>query len=154
MKRLVAFIRGRRIDRELTGEVEAHIAERVDDLVEAGTGEHEARQQALREFGNATRYVEISRGTWGWTWLDAMMRDMRYGLRMMRRTPAFTAAALVSLTLGIGATCAIFSVLHALLLTQLPFRAPENLVEIHQTHPRLPKGYVLGTSLPDLADWK
>lgn len=153
MKEILHFFRRRRIDRELAEEMEAHIAERVDDLMDAGMNQQEAWAQARREFGNTTRLAEISREVWGWTWLEASLRDLRYGLRMLRCSPGFTAAAALSLTLGIGASCAIFSVLHALLLTPLPFRPPEDLVEIYQTHARLPGGK-LGTSLADLKDWK
>jgi putative ABC transport system permease protein len=154
MRWLLNLIRSLRVRRELAEEIEAHLAERIDDLVDAGMSQQQARAQARREFGNTGRHAESSREVWGWTWIETCLRDMLHGIRMMRRSPGFTVAATLSLTLGIGASCAIFSVLHALLLTPLPFRAPENLVEIHQTHPRLPPGYKLGTSFADLLEWK
>jgi putative ABC transport system permease protein len=141
-------------NREFGAEIEAHIAERVDDLVESGMPPQAAREQAMREFGGTIRFAEQSGETWGWTWVETVLRDARLGVRSMRRTPAFTAAALLSLTLGIGASCAIFTVLHALLLTPLPFRAPQDLVHVYQSHPRMPPGYKSGTSLADLEDWK
>jgi putative ABC transport system permease protein len=139
--------------RDFGPEIEAHIGERVDDLVERGMSPRAAREQAIREFGGTIRFAEQSAEAWGWTWIETVLRDARHGLRAMRRTPGFTAAALLSLTLGIGASCAIFSVLHALLLTPLPFRAPQDLVHVYQSHPRMPPGYKSGTSLPDLKDW-
>lgn len=148
------LLQRRRQSRDLAEEMTAHIEERVDDLVERGVPARDARHQAIREFGGAIRYAELSREAWGWTWIGTLMRDARHGLRMMRHTPGFTAAALLSLTLGIGASCGIFSVLHALLLTPLPFREPQDLVHIYQSHPRMPRGYQSGTSFADLEEWK
>lgn len=118
----------RRLRREAAEEVASHLEERVDDLVECGLSEAEARQQAKREFGNVARIAEQSREEWTFTWLDQAIRDLRYGLRMLRRNPALAAVATLSLALGIGANTAIFSFIDAILLRSLPVRQPDSLV--------------------------
>ena len=128
MRWVLDMARHLRGKRELAEEVESHIQERVADLVESGVPEQEARSQAKREFGNPTLVVEASREVWGWMWLERFVQDVRYGLRMFRRSPGFTAVALLSLALGIGANTAIFSVFDALILKALPVRSPEQLV--------------------------
>jgi predicted permease len=123
---------------ELNQEILDHIDEKTANLVESGLPEHQARQRARREFGNPTLLTESSREVWGWTWLDRLRQDLRYALRQMRRGPAFTAVAVLSLALGIGANTAIFTVIDALLLKSLPVQQPEQLVKFS------------GTILPDI----
>src|SRR5271157_1831279 len=81
-----------------------------------------------RELGNLTLAAENARGVWGWAWLEGIVADVRYALRVLAKRPSFTAVAVVSLALAIGANAAIFSLMDALLWRELPVREPERLV--------------------------
>jgi predicted permease len=118
-------IRGRRND--VDDEIAAHIEEKTAELIDAGVPPQEARARARREFGNVGLISENSRSVWGWTWLERLAQDLRYGLRMLGRTPGFTAVAVLSLALGIGANTAIFGLLDVILFRMLPVESPEEL---------------------------
>jgi predicted permease len=133
MARLLNLLpwRRRRLEQDLDREMRYHIDRRIDDLRRSGVSDAEARRLVALEFGGALQVREDVRETWIWGWLDDLRRDIRYGLRMMRRGPAFTATAILSLTLGIGGAAAIFSLVNQVVLRSLPVREPDRIVQVN-----------------------
>jgi predicted permease len=128
--RLLNAVRPDRLSDDLDAELRFHIAERVDELIAAGLSEREARAEALRRFGNFTLQKERTRDMNIATWLEALLGDLRYGLRQLRLAPGFAAVAIASLALGIGANTAIFQLINELNFRALPVRSPGELVAI------------------------
>jgi putative ABC transport system permease protein len=115
---------------ELDEEIQAHLAMATRDRIERGEEPQAAELAARREFGNRALIQETTREMWGWTSLQQFRQDARYAIRGMRRSPAFTAVAVLSLALGIGANTAIFSLIDALMLRQLPVPEPQALFQV------------------------
>ena len=128
MKQL--FLR-RRIYGDLSDEIQAHLEEKIEELVARGMPRTEAAAAARREFGNVTLTREVSREVWRWPSIENLLADVGYGLRMLRRSPGSTAAVVMALALGIGMNTTVFSFVNALLL-RAPRRveAPDKLVEL------------------------
>jgi hypothetical protein len=128
-------IRRRRMGRAIAEDINAHLEEKVADLMDAGMPEAEARLRARREFGSPALTIEAARGVWGWIWLERLVQDGRHGARLMARSPGFTVVAVLSLALGIGANTAIFGLLDKIAWRMLPVRSPEELriVEVTRT---------------------
>src|ERR1700759_108821 len=105
------MFRWRSFDRELADEVETHILERIDELMESGMDRHEAEALARREFGNRTALLEPSREAWSFPTLESLLKDVFYGIRSIRQRPGFAAVVIATLALGVGANAAIFGLI-------------------------------------------
>src|SRR5580704_6126314 len=125
----------RREFRELSDEIQAHLEEKIEELLEAGMSKKEAEAAARREFGNVTLVEQDGRDVWRWLSTENLFADVRYGLRMLRRNPMFTAVGLLTIAIGIGANAAVFSVVNSVLLKPLNYPKAEELVSLHQTAP-------------------
>ena len=133
LRHLRAWVRRGRLDDDLREELAQHVAWKTEALVNDGIPEAEARRRAAVEVGNLTRLREQSRAIWGFPSVDSLLQDVRYGVRQMRRAPLFTAVAVLSLAIGIGASAAVFSLADAMLFKKLPVSDPDSLVVLRWT---------------------
>ena len=128
LRRCWFFVRRNRIAAEIAEEMRLHVELRTRRERQAASSAVTAGQRARRQFGNQARLVEESRDQLGFRWLDELVTDLRYGVRMVRRAPLPNAVVILTLAVGIGATVAMFTITDAALFRPLPVRAPEQLV--------------------------
>src|SRR5437879_2278245 len=128
--RFRALFQKPKLDVQMDDEMRSHIEMQTQENIEAGMNSEEARYAALRQFGWVESIKETCRDQRGVSWIENLVQDVRYGARKLRKNPGFTAVAVLTLAIGIGANTAIFSVINPILLRPLPFRDPERLVWI------------------------
>ena len=143
---------GRRssFEEDLSAEIEFHLDSLIEELQRGGLSRDEAVLRARREFGSRLRTREEARRAWQFSWVEHLASNIRYGLRQVRRNPAFAVIVVATLGLGIGANAAVFSAIDAVLLQSLPFPEGDRLMRVYQRNPKAP---VDQTAPARLADW-
>ena len=137
-RRIYFLLNRRKMQRELASDMEVH---------------REMLGQNRNDFGNPTLIAEHSREAWGWGWLDRLVQDFRYGVRILRKNPGYTLVALLALGLGIGVNTALFSVVYGVLLKPLPYAQGHQLVVLRQEFTKANQDK-LGFSVKEIADYR
>ena len=133
--RVRALFRRKAVEGELDEELRFHLERQVEKYVQGGLSREQAKRQAWMEFGGLEQAKEECRDARGVHFLDSLLQDMRYGLRILRKSPGFTAVALITLALGIAVNTTIFSVASGLLLRKPPVREPDRVMVISSFNP-------------------
>ena len=143
----------RRKDAEtnLEDELRFHHQQQIEKYMKSGLSEAEALRQIRMSFGGLEQVKEECQDAWGIRLAETLIQDLRYGARVLRKSPAFTLIALLTLALGIGANTAIFSILYGVLLRPLPYKEASRLIVLHET---TPKAGTVSASFPDFLDWR
>jgi macrolide transport system ATP-binding/permease protein len=142
------FPQWRRREEELEEEIQSHLRMAIRDRMQRGESAEDAESAARREFGNVGLIKETTRGVWGFGALETFWQDLRYGARMLLKQPGFTLMAILTLSLGIGANTAIFSVVNTALLRPPLAAQPEQMAQLD----KLEQGFGNHTSFPNYRD--
>ncbi|HEY0970344.1 MAG TPA: ABC transporter permease [Gemmatimonadales bacterium] len=134
-RRIRNLLHSRALDQELDDELRSHLEMEIEHNVRLGLDPDAARTKALREFGGVARTRDEARDARGLRGVEELARDLRHATRSLARSPGYTAVALLTIALGIGATTAVFSVVDGVLLRPLPFPAPDRLVDVRESSP-------------------
>ncbi len=151
LHRLHSQFRKKELDKELSDELAFHLQKETEENVAAGMSADEARYAALRKFGNVTRIKEDTWEVWSFVWLEQLWQDIRFGVRMLTKSPAVSAVEVGMLALGIGAGTAIFSVLYVAILRPLPYDHPDRIAYIDRIDRHANEMEVSG---PEFIDWE
>jgi len=151
--RLRSLFRRDAVEQELDEELRYHLERKTEEYIASGLTPDEARHAAMRAMDGIEQQKEHCRDTRKVNWLEDFWQDLRYGTRMLRRSPGFTAIVIVTLALGIGANTAIFSVVDAILLKPLPFTDPKSLVIVWESTVQNASTHNT-VSPPNFLDWQ
>jgi putative ABC transport system permease protein len=144
----------RRQDQQLDEELRSHLDQAIQDRIDQGESAQHAAHAARQELGNVLLVKETVRDMWGWTPIEQFWQDLGYARRALWKAPAFTIAAVLTLSLGIGVNTAMFSVVRAVILRPLPFDEPDRLVAVNETDLRSGTPRVASVSWPNFFDWR
>ncbi|MBZ5536278.1 MAG: ABC transporter permease [Acidobacteriia bacterium] len=151
--RVRSLFRRDRVETEMDDELHFHFERQVEKYIQTGLTREEARRRARLDFGGLERVREECREARGVNLIDNLFQDVRYGFRILKKSPGFTAVAVLTLALGIGANSAIFSVVNAMLIRPLPFPQPDRLVRLWEASPS--NGYHRNVVNPfNFLDWR
>src|SRR5690349_306491 len=121
ISRVLSIFRSDRSERELSKEIDAHLALLEDEFIARGMAPADAKFAARRSFGGVEQTKERQRDARSFRWLESVQRDVAYAFRSLRRSPAFSIAAILTLSIGVGASTAIYSIVDTILLRPLPY---------------------------------